>query len=402
MANARQGVIIGMAAALTASSPSSLSAQSSPYASEGKQERTTLLATQNAMAGVRIYRTKGCRGCHGSRTGFPEGLDLRSLQTARSIYELAAAMWNHLPGMRNAVANEEDAPAPMSSRQAGDLIAFLFARGYFDGPGDPERGKRLFEQKQCVICHQLRGRGGVIGPRLDFFSRSSPIQLAAGLWNHAPGMAEAMYRTRVSRPTLSGPELGALASYLTSNSRNSESVLNVLPGKFDEGKRLFVQKGCVDCHGVAGTGGRVGPDLTDGGLDRSLLGFAAAMWNKAPAMIQAARTKGLAVPKLDGSEMAHLLAYLDSITYLAPAGDPDRGRQWVAKKGCLDCHSLNGTGGSMAGDLADADHVDSPAAFISALWNHLTVQRDPERSRTDTWPQLTPQEASDIAAYFRH
>jgi len=56
----------------------------------------------------------------------------------------------------------------------------------------------------------------------------------------------------------------------------------------------------------------------------------------------------------------------------------------------------------MAGDLAHADHLDSPAAFISALWNHLTVQWDPERSRTDSWPQLSPQEASDIAAYLRH
>ncbi len=109
MAKTPHGVIIVIAATLAAGPQRVALAQSGSRPGEGRQELATLVATQNAMAGVRIYRTKGCRKCHGPRTGPPQAPDLRSLQTARSIYELAAAMWNHLPGMRNAVY-EEDAP----------------------------------------------------------------------------------------------------------------------------------------------------------------------------------------------------------------------------------------------------------------------------------------------------
>ena len=79
----------------------------------------------------------------------------------------------------------------------------------------------------------------------------------------------------------------------------------------------------------------MGPDLAERGLHKSLTEFAAAMWNKIPAMIAAMKAKGIAAPQLQPQEMADIVAYLYSVRYFADPGDPRRGEQLVTAKGCL-------------------------------------------------------------------
>jgi hypothetical protein len=58
-------------------------------------------------------------------------------------------------------------------------------------------------------------------------------------------------------------------------------------GDTDEGRKLFISKGCVICHAVNGIGGRVGPPL-DLDISRPYLNvfdFAARMWRGASTMI---------------------------------------------------------------------------------------------------------------------
>jgi hypothetical protein len=52
-------------------------------------------------------------------------------------------------------------------------------------------------------------------------------------------------------------------------------------------------------------------------------------------------------------------------------GDSTRGAALFVEKGCIQCHSLSGKGGSVAPDLArpsDASH--SPSKLAAELWNH--------------------------------
>ena len=58
-------------------------------------------------------------------------------------------------------------------------------------PGEPERGKRLYETKgQCVTCHIVRGRGSSLGPDLtDIGARRGPDHLRSMLLN--PGTSKA-------------------------------------------------------------------------------------------------------------------------------------------------------------------------------------------------------------------
>lgn len=56
----------------------------------------------------------------------------------------------------------------------------------------------------------------------------------------------------------------------------------------DNGKQLFIDKGCVICHSVNGVGGKAGPamDAQIGAPPIDPLDFAARMWLGAPAMIE--------------------------------------------------------------------------------------------------------------------
>jgi len=235
----------------------------------------------------------------------------------------------------------------------------------------------------------------VVGPSLDFLKQyGTPIFLATSMWNHGPEMSEAMKAKGIPRPTLKDTELRDLIGYINSASPLlPQGPLYVLPGRATEGRVLFAQRRCIECHGVA--------DLAERGLHRSLSQFVAAMWNKAPAMIEAMRIRGVTVPRLRPEEMADIVAYLYSVRYFAKAGDPKAGVQVATQKGCLGCHSLYGERGKIASDLARAKGLESPAAVLSALWNHAFIS-EPKPARDKVpWPEFRSEEMADLVAYLQ-
>ncbi len=374
------------------------------WSSQAASAQSLFSPTQDPLAGSRVFGTKGCGKCHAvNGVGGKVGPDLARVPRPRSFYELAAAMWNHLPKMGERMRELGIARPQLDPRATGDLIGFLYTLDYFDPPGNVEAGRRLFTEKKCVVCHQAGGTGGVVGPNLDFLKQfGSPILIAAALWNHGPAMAEAMRAKGIARPTFRDAELRDLISYLKSTSQaHHEEPLYVLPGRADEGHRLFRDKGCILCHSIGGEGGRVGPDLAERGLHWSPTQFAAAMWNKAPAMMKEMKARSISVPRLQALEMADLVAYLYAVRYLAEPGDPRKGRELATIKGCLVCHSLEGTGGKVGPDLAKAKGLDSAAAVIAALWNHGFIMAERAERRHVAWPRFRPEEMAHLVAFLQ-
>lgn len=367
-------------------------------------EEALFSPTQDPVTGSRIFGTKGCVKCHAiNGVGGKVGPDLGRIPRPRSFYDLAAAMWNHFPRMAARMKELGISRPHLDTRETSHLIAFLYTLNYFDPPGNPQAGKKLFTEKRCVVCHQVGGTGGVVGPNLDFLKQyGSPIFVAAAMWNHGPAMAEAMRARGITRPTFTATELNDLIAYLKAASPAPvEEPLYVLPGRTNEGHRLFVQKKCQECHGVRGEGGKVGPDLAERGLHKSLTEFAAAMWNKIPAMMAAMKAQSIAVPQLEPQEMADIVAYLYSVQYFAEPGDPRRGEQLVTARGCLGCHRVRGKGGKGAGDLARGARFPSPAAAVAAMWNHALIMEEVAQPQKIAWPQFRPDEMADLVAYLQ-
>jgi len=211
-----------------------------------------------------------------------------------------------------------------------------------------------------------------------------------------------MRARKIERPTFTDTELLDLIAHIKSVSPAPvEGPLYVLPGRAEDGRRLFVEKRCIECHSVGGRGRRVGPDLVERGLGKSLTQFATAMWNKAPAMTAAAGTHGISLPQLRAEEMADLIAYLYSVGYFAEAGDPRRGRELARDRGCLRCHALEGKGAQIGPDLARTKGLDSPPTVISMLWNHGGVMAREARRQKIPWPELRPEEMADLVAFLQ-
>jgi mono/diheme cytochrome c family protein len=355
--------------------------------------------TQDPVAGARLFGARGCAQCHAIKgTGGHVGPDLGRIDRPRSFFDLAASMWNHAPRMADRMRELRIARPTLEARESGDLVAFLFTVDYFERPGDAEVGRRLFRDKRCIVCHQAGGVGGVVGPNLDTLgARATPITLATAMWNHGPQMAEVMRARGVARPTFKPGELRHLMAYVGAAARQDEP-LYVIPGDRDEGRRLFAEKRCADCHGRGGRGG-MAPDLTDRRLHGSTLDFAAAMWNKAPGMTAAMTARGIPIVHLQPAEMADILAYLYSVRYVGPGGDPRRGVLVAADKGCLGCHALAGERGKPASDLTRSRHLDSPGTILGALWNHAFLDAPPSAQRR--WAPMTSEQMADLMAYLQ-
>jgi mono/diheme cytochrome c family protein len=354
--------------------------------------------SQDPLAGARVFGAKGCVKCHSiNGVGGKVGPDLARSLRPRSFYDVATAMWNHLPRMADRMKQLGIARPQLTAQEAGDVVGFLYTLNYFDAPGNAAAGRQLFLEKKCIICHQVGGTGGVVGPNLDSLNQfASPMYVTSAMWNHGPAMAKAMKEKGVERPTFTGQELRDLVAFLAPATGGApEGPLYVLPGRPDIGRELFVEKKCVQCHSIGGVGGRVGPDLVGLGVRRSPVEFAATIWNKAPAMMAAMTTRNITVPQLRPEDMADLVAYLYSVRYFASGGSVPKGWVVASNKGCLQCHAVSGERGKPASDLTRAKGLDSSAAVLAALWNHTVVTPRVAGKQLE-WPMLKADEMADL------
>ena len=355
---------------------------------------------QDPLAGSRVFGAKGCVKCHAvNGIGGRIGPDLGRIARPRSFYDLATAMWNHRPRMADRMQQLGIARPHLEVQEAADLIGFLYTLNYFDAPGNTAAGRRLFTDKRCVVCHQVDGVGGVLGPNLDFLRPfRSPIYVAAALWNHGPQMMDAMAARNIPRPSFTGTELRDLIAFLAPGTGGArEGPIYVLPGRADNGRRLFAEKRCAACHSVGGQDARIGPDLGERAVRRSTIDFAAAMWNKAPRMLTEMKPRGITAPQLRPEEMADIVGYLHSVRYFADSGDIQRGWAVVTNKGCLACHAISGERGKPASDLTRV-RLTEPAAVVATLWNHAVVTAPAPGGGKLAWPEFRGEEMADLSA----
>ena len=157
--------------------------------------------------GERFFVQKGCVQCH-----TPGGqLDLSKRKDfPRTLAQLSGTMWNHSHKMWREIEVRRMEWPSLSPIVMADLVAYLFSIRYFDEPGDPGRGKTIFTNKQCHVCH---GKGKK--PNLaDLKGQISPIFMAQLMWNHGPGMLEKMRKEKVPWQRFNGEEMADLMEYL--------------------------------------------------------------------------------------------------------------------------------------------------------------------------------------------
>ncbi len=81
---------------------------------------------------------------------------------------------------------------------------------------DADRGRTLFVNKGCVVCHAINGVGGQVGPALDASEPAGvfdPVDFAARMWRGAVAMIELQSFEFGYQVELTGQEIADLAAF---------------------------------------------------------------------------------------------------------------------------------------------------------------------------------------------
>ncbi len=335
----------------------------------------------DAGNGAELFRTQKCIACHSvNGTGGSTAPDLGK-RTARDLTptQMAALLWNHGPAMWTAMDKAGIARPNVSSQQAADLFGYFYASRYFERPGDAGRGRKLFVDKSCAECHNITSSTPAGGkPVMQWASVANPIELARGMWNHAPRMSEAMSKAKKSWPSLTSQELTDMVVYL----QNLPQTKNLKPAfsaaSAETGAELFRLKGCVECH-------RGAQSLSRRAAPRTMTDFAAAMWNHAPRMLQSP-------PALRPEEMTRLVGYAWSQQFFDDIGDAARGKSIFNAK-CASCHQSAGSGAPpIAGRITAFD-------MASMTWRHGAAMAAAMKQKNLAWPRFERSDMADLLAH---
>jgi mono/diheme cytochrome c family protein len=165
----------------------------------------------DSAGGEAVFQSK-CAACHTGK------LDLQPLLKHATLTDIAAAMWNHQPGMKApnmAAKTTPTMPKPPEHIELDEmqkLLGYIWAREFFEDSGNASRGARVFGSKRCATCH-LAGTNGA--PKLPAADRSfTGPGMVAALWHHGPRMLERMKSTNIAWPRFDGTQMADLIAFL--------------------------------------------------------------------------------------------------------------------------------------------------------------------------------------------
>src|SRR4051794_15393423 len=254
--------------------------------------------------------------------------------------------------------------------------------------GDSSRGKKIFEEEQCIRCHSVNGRGGKMGADFSVVvSRSyTPAHLASTMWNHAPVMWGAMDAAGIRRPKLSAGDAADLFAYFYSTRFFDK------PGDAARGKTLFAEKHCLDCHGVNQSHGENAPPVAKWDSLADPVVMVQQMWNHSSHMQDAFARRKIAWQELTTQQLYDILAWLRSVpetrqlhARFSNTSDRD-GYKIFEEKGCVKCH---------VGKLALEDRLRNMTLTDIAvdMWNHAPRMVKPT-------PSLSQEEMRELLSFL--
>jgi mono/diheme cytochrome c family protein len=164
---------------------------------------------------------------------------------------------------------------------------------------------------------------------------------------------------------------------------------------------LFESRQCHQCHGLAGAGPDIGPDLGRGRFDGSFLDLGAALWNHVPGMRVALEGTELEWPQLTGDQVAELLSFLYFVDYLGRPGVASAGERLFRQRGCAACHGMVGEGGRVGPDLGEIEELASPLDVAREIWNHGPGMLASMQAMGVAPPSFQEGDLADLSAFIR-
>jgi mono/diheme cytochrome c family protein len=123
------------------------------------------------------------------------------------------------------------------------------------------------------------------------------------------------------------------------------------------------------------------------------------MWNHLPRMGASMKDARIERPRLTPRELSDVIAFLFTAQYFDELGDAKAGEKVFAAKGCVQCHSVGGGGGSVGPRLDPLKRSNSPVLVAAAMWNHGPQMAEVMRAKGIPRPAFQDHEMGDLIAY---
>jgi mono/diheme cytochrome c family protein len=222
------------------------------------------------VRGQEAFEEIGCIGCHKLHgRGGVIGPALDKVGAERSPEWLMKHFKN--PGslstgsaMPPVQASEEDLQALtlyVLSFTGENLSAYYVSMKTIPGP---LAGRRIFEEKGCIGCHSIGGKGGTVGPALDNVAQHRNQEW---IMQHFRNPQSVSPGTVMPQFELAEQETRALTEFLLSLTNPNIVGFIQVPSMMtpvERGKTVFKKYGCAGCHGKDGQGGIPNPNAKTG------------------------------------------------------------------------------------------------------------------------------------------
>jgi len=214
--------------------------------------------------GQQVFETAGCRGCHKlSGIGGVVGPELDKVGARRSPEWLK----KHFLSPASVSPGSGMPPQKFGEQDLDAIILFMLSQTGETAPGyyasmkvipSASLGKGLFQQKGCIGCHSVGGKGGVVGPALDDVGlRRTPEWII----KHFRDPQSVTPGSVMPRFGFSESEARALTEFLLHlREQKVELILPTLMSPIERGHEVFRKYGCAGCHGQDAKGGVPNPN----------------------------------------------------------------------------------------------------------------------------------------------
>ncbi len=125
----------------------------------------------------------------------------------------------------------------MSMEQETRMMKLMQDVGLVLPPMDSSRGRAIFAEKGCVVCHSVNGVGVDIGPSLNAGDMPAPMnafEFAARMWRGAAAMTAMQEAELGGVISLTGQELADLIAFAHDAEEQKKLTESQIPERFRE------------------------------------------------------------------------------------------------------------------------------------------------------------------------
>jgi len=123
----------------------------------------------------------------------------------------------------------------MSPQDMARVVALMQDVGLVIPPMDASRGRKLFVDTGCIVCHSVNKVGGEIGPSLDAADlpeTMNAFEYAARMWRGAEAMTTMQEEVLGGVISLTGQDLADLIAFAHDSKEQKKLTEDQVPEKF--------------------------------------------------------------------------------------------------------------------------------------------------------------------------